>query len=150
MRLVDCALINGCVRKQPEQIVNSMDWTDVVGLRAAQQYINMEATVKSRNIRLNGYSFRATIFTFDLKIETCFFYVTDEFLAAVIGDLFIAGSETTTTALRWSLALLAIHPDIQERMFQEINDTIGTEKLPSVHDRTKLKYVEAFYMEVLR
>ena len=127
-----------------------MDWTDVVGLRAAQQYIKMEATVKSRNIRLNGYSFRATIFTFDLKIETCFFYVTDEFLAAVIGDLFIAGSETTTTALRWSLALLAIHPDIQERMFQEINDTIGTEKLPSVHDRTKLKYVEAFYMEVLR
>ena len=77
-------------------------------------------------------------------------YITDEYLAAVIADLFIAGSETTTTTLRWSLVLLASHPDVQERLYQEINDTIGTEKLPSVQDRTNLKYVEAFYMEVLR
>lgn len=73
-----------------------------------------------------------------------------EQLSAIISDLFLAGTETTTTTLRWSLALLACYPEIQERMFTEINERIGTTKLPSVEDRMKLTYVEAFYKEVLR
>lgn len=73
-----------------------------------------------------------------------------DFLAAVIADLFVAGSETTTTALRWSLVLLAEHPDIQDRLYTEIVNNIGTDKHPSVQDRVALKYVEAFYMDVLR
>lgn len=59
-------------------------------------------------------------------------------------------SETTATTLRWALVLLVEYPDIQERLYKEIRNNIGTERRPSVQDGTALKYVEAFYMEVLR
>ena len=70
-------------------------------------------------------------------------------LSAIIAELFLAGYETTTSTLCWSMALLAQHPDIQERMYTEITEHIGT-RTPSVQDRSQLTYVEAFYMEVLR
>ncbi|XP_052768718.1 cytochrome P450 2C15-like [Mya arenaria] len=73
-----------------------------------------------------------------------------EFLAGLIADLFFAGSETSTTALRWALVFLVEYPEMQERMFSEIEAHVGTSRLPSVKDRTVLTYVEAFYTEILR
>ncbi|WAR19216.1 CP2U1-like protein [Mya arenaria] len=74
----------------------------------------------------------------------------NQYLASLIADLFIAGSETTTTTLRWALVCLVEHPDKQERMFAEIEHHVGSSRLPSVQDKADLTYVEAFYMEVLR
>ena len=71
-------------------------------------------------------------------------------LAATTADLFIAGAETTATALLWSLPILATYPDIQNKMFEEVIKHVGTERLPTVHDKPNLACVEAFYMEVLR
>ena len=68
----------------------------------------------------------------------------------VIADFFIAGTETTSSALRWALVYLVNYPDIQEQLFQNIRDNVGTENLPSVQDKTKLPLVEAFIMECLR
>ncbi|KAH3699271.1 hypothetical protein DPMN_074227 [Dreissena polymorpha] len=73
-----------------------------------------------------------------------------EYLETLIGDLFMAGSETTTTALRWSLVCLTEYPEIQERLYREITSSIGIFRPPSVMDRSSLVHVEAFYMEVLR
>ena len=78
------------------------------------------------------------------------YFIPDEELAATSADLFIAGTETTTTTLLWCLPLLASHPDIQTRMFDEIEKNVGTERLPAVQDKVNLVYVEAFYMEILR
>ncbi|WAR19208.1 CP2J3-like protein [Mya arenaria] len=74
----------------------------------------------------------------------------DEFLAGLIADLFFAGSETSTTALRWALVFLVEYPEMQERMFSKTEAHVGTSRLPSVKDRTVLTYVEAFYTEILR
>ena len=38
----------------------------------------------------------------------------------VIHDLFIAGSETTTTTLDWALLFMIEHPDVQRKCQQEI------------------------------
>ena len=77
-------------------------------------------------------------------------FISDEYLETLIADLFMAGSETTTTALRWSLVCLTEYPEIQERLYREITSSIGIFRTPSVLDRSSLVYVEAFYMEVLR
>jgi cytochrome P450 len=37
-------------------------------------------------------------------------------LVATMLDLFIAGSETTSTTLTWSVLYMARHPDIQQRV----------------------------------
>ncbi|XP_046585104.1 cytochrome P450 2U1-like [Haliotis rubra] len=73
-----------------------------------------------------------------------------ENLQRVIADLFVAGTETTATTIRWTTIYLLHYPEIQERCFREIQDNIGQSRRPSMKDKTKLPYVEATIMEVLR
>ncbi|KAL4221008.1 hypothetical protein ACF0H5_019271 [Mactra antiquata] len=73
-----------------------------------------------------------------------------EQLSGLISDLFIAGSHTTATAIRWALACLIEHPHIQGKLYEEISSVVGAERLPSMMDKSKLVYLEAFYLEVIR
>lgn len=52
-------------------------------------------------------------------------------------DLFIAGAETTSTTLTWMFLLLALNPQPQEKLFEEIDSVVGKSRLPSLHDRPK-------------
>ena len=61
-----------------------------------------------------------------------------------------AGTETTTLTLHWAVAALAEHPEIQERIAQEIDDVIGRDRLPSLDDKGTLPYTEATLLELLR
>ena len=67
-----------------------------------------------------------------------------------VGDLFVAGTETTASSIRWAMLFLLHHPDIQTRLREEINLVIGEGRFPSLDDRKSLHYVEAFLAEVLR
>ncbi|XP_071134474.1 cytochrome P450 2H2-like [Mytilus edulis] len=73
-----------------------------------------------------------------------------EQLLKTIGDLFVAGTETTSTAVQWFIVLLINHPEVQTLMRQEISDVIGTSRYPCMDDRGKLPYTEAVLHEVLR
>ncbi len=53
--------------------------------------------------------------------ETTF---TNTQLLVTIFDLFIAGSETTATALRWAILLISWYPTVQRRIQDEINQII--------------------------
>ncbi|KAL3862683.1 hypothetical protein ACJMK2_008636 [Sinanodonta woodiana] len=75
---------------------------------------------------------------------------TKDYLASIIMDLFLAGTETTSTTVTWASFYLASRPDIQSRIFEEIKAMVGTERLPSMQDKQNLVYTEAFIMEVLR
>ena len=68
----------------------------------------------------------------------------------MINDLFSSGAESTATTLRWALVFMVNYPVTQERMYTEISEHIGNTRLASTKDKTKLVYVEAFYMETLR
>ncbi|KAL4227588.1 hypothetical protein ACF0H5_013031 [Mactra antiquata] len=83
----------------------------------------------------------------DEKEPTTMSYVQ---LAAVIADLFIAGSHTTSTTIRWAIGCMILYPQVQAKLYKEVTNAIGTDKLPSLIDKTKLVYLEAFYLEVLR
>ncbi|XP_061060172.1 cytochrome P450 2D14 isoform X8 [Eubalaena glacialis] len=49
----------------------------------------------------------------------------DENLRLVVSDLFSAGMITTSTTLAWALLLMILHPDVQRRVQQEIDEVIG-------------------------
>ncbi|KAL3883905.1 hypothetical protein ACJMK2_030135 [Sinanodonta woodiana] len=71
-------------------------------------------------------------------------------LKALVGDLFGAGTETTSTTLLWAVLYLLHYPDVQEKCFDEIQTVLGMERLPSLDDRSHLPYCEATILETLR
>ena len=62
----------------------------------------------------------------------------------------IIGVETTSTTLRWALLLMALNPEIQKRVQQEIHEKIGRERPPRASDRLELRYTESVLLEVQR
>nr|XP_056705949.1 cytochrome P450 2J2-like [Euleptes europaea] len=71
-------------------------------------------------------------------------------LAQSIFDLFIAGSDTTATTLQWALLLIANHPDIQEKVYKEMEDVLGSSQSCTHRDRKKLPYTNAVIHEIQR
>ncbi|KAL5006530.1 hypothetical protein ScPMuIL_015336 [Solemya velum] len=68
----------------------------------------------------------------------------------IMRDLYEAGTETTTTAMLWMLIHLIRQPEIQDRIRTEIDDVVGSDRLPSLLDRCKMPFTQATIMEVLR
>lgn len=62
---------------------------------------------------------------------------------------FLAGHETTTLALTWTLYLLARHPEIADSMHAEIKQVIGN-RLPQASDYQMLHYTRNIFRESLR
>ncbi|XP_039463173.1 cytochrome P450 2J2-like [Oreochromis aureus] len=71
-------------------------------------------------------------------------------LSACTMDLFIAGSETTTTTLNWGLLYMICYSDIQERVQAEIDAVIGSSRQPSMTDRENMPYTDAVIHEIQR
>uniref|UniRef100_A0A914WYQ7 Uncharacterized protein n=1 Tax=Plectus sambesii TaxID=2011161 RepID=A0A914WYQ7_9BILA len=62
----------------------------------------------------------------------------------------IAGYETTATTLHFALYLLALHPEIQDRVVDEINTVVGEANEMSYDHIGKLTYLEQVINETLR
>uniref|UniRef100_A0A8D0H969 Cytochrome P450 family 2 subfamily AB member 18 n=1 Tax=Sphenodon punctatus TaxID=8508 RepID=A0A8D0H969_SPHPU len=71
-------------------------------------------------------------------------------LVQCISDLFLAGSETTTTTLRWALLYMVVHQDIQEKVQKELDTILGPSQLICYEDRKKLPYTNAVIHEIQR
>ncbi|KAL3884073.1 hypothetical protein ACJMK2_030295 [Sinanodonta woodiana] len=71
-------------------------------------------------------------------------------LAALVGDLFGAGTETTMTTMLWTILYLVCYPDVQEKCFRELETVIGLDQFPTMAHKMELPYIEATIMESLR
>ncbi|BFZ10067.1 hypothetical protein BsWGS_13106 [Bradybaena similaris] len=71
-------------------------------------------------------------------------------LLKFIGDLFVGGTETTATTLRWALIFLVRNPDIQQRVYQEIVTTLGERRQLSVLDEKDMPFTSAVLLESQR
>uniref|UniRef100_A0A8C6HDE0 Cytochrome P450 n=1 Tax=Mus spicilegus TaxID=10103 RepID=A0A8C6HDE0_MUSSI len=74
----------------------------------------------------------------------------DENLRMVVIDLFTAGILTTSTTLSWALLLMILHPDVQRRVQQEIDEVIGQVRHPEMADQAHMPYTNAVIHEVQR
>ena len=83
--------------------------------------------------------------------QTCLFlFFPDTQLSHLITDLFLAGSETTFSTLRWAILYMAAYPDVQEKVHQELVAVVGANRLPSMGDKKNTPYTEAVLSEVQR
>jgi len=75
--------------------------------------------------------------------------LTDQQVLADSYMLLFAGHETTAGTLTWAMALLSIHPDVQDKMYKEVVEVLGDRK-PTYSDYDKLKYCLCVFQETLR
>ncbi|KAA0186696.1 Cytochrome P450 CYP3213A, partial [Hyalella azteca] len=68
----------------------------------------------------------------------------------LMGDIFSAGSETTSSTLRWMILYLALNPEVQAKIHSILDEVVPRTRLPSLDDRNKLQYVDAVLLEVMR
>ncbi len=75
--------------------------------------------------------------------------MSDEQVMAECLTLFGAGHETTATALSWSWYLLCQHPEIYERVQQEV-DSVLQGRTPTYTDLSRLPYCLQVFKEAMR
>ncbi|XP_023486800.1 cytochrome P450 2D14 [Equus caballus] len=75
---------------------------------------------------------------------------SDDNLRLVVADLFSAGMVTTSTTLAWALLLMILHPDVQRRVQQEVDEVIGQARRPEMGDQAHMPFTMAVVHEVQR
>ncbi|MCP6606101.1 cytochrome P450, partial [Klebsiella pneumoniae] len=71
-------------------------------------------------------------------------------LRLVLTDLFGAGMVTTSTTLTWALLLMILHPDVQRRVQEEVDEVIGQVRRPEMADQDHMPFTNAVIHEVQR
>jgi len=64
----------------------------------------------------------------DLKMKLLKLYspvFQEKQLLHFVRDLFVAGTETTTSTLRWAILCLLHYPEIQKKLYEEILAVVG-------------------------
>jgi cytochrome P450 len=75
--------------------------------------------------------------------------MTEAQLFDEVMTIFLAGYETTATALTWLGVILQDHPEVLEKLRAEIDQVLG-DRLPSFEDVPRLVYARQVFMETLR
>ncbi|KAK4264416.1 hypothetical protein QN277_025595 [Acacia crassicarpa] len=78
------------------------------------------------------------------------FDLTQVDLKAMIVDLFVGGSDTTSTALEWGFAELMKNPRVMKKAQEEVRRVMGNKSKVEEDDVRKMKYLECVVKETLR
>lgn len=68
----------------------------------------------------------------------------------VLIDMFVAGTETTSTTLSWTFLYMSKYPEVQKKMQAEIDKVVGNSRQPCLADRVEMPYTQSVMHEVLR
>uniref|UniRef100_A0A8C5FLL8 Cytochrome P450 1A n=1 Tax=Gadus morhua TaxID=8049 RepID=A0A8C5FLL8_GADMO len=70
--------------------------------------------------------------------------MSDEKVVGIVNDLFGAGFDTVSTALSWSVMYLVAHPEMQERLHQEISEDKNSHNSHNKQEPTLKRFLFGF------
>ncbi|PIC36395.1 hypothetical protein B9Z55_015407 [Caenorhabditis nigoni] len=73
-----------------------------------------------------------------------------EQLDSVCFDLWVAGMETTSNTLYWSLLYVLLNPEVCQKVYEELDMKIGNDRIITTSDRPNLNYIMATINESQR
>jgi cytochrome P450 len=68
----------------------------------------------------------------------------------VTGEMYLAGVDTTKSAVEKFFLAMLVHPEVQAKAQAEIDRVVGRDRLPDYGDQKDLPYVQAVVSECLR
>ncbi|KAL5817664.1 hypothetical protein ACOSQ3_026042 [Xanthoceras sorbifolium] len=71
-------------------------------------------------------------------------------LKAIIKDIILGGTDTTTTMVEWTMAELMQHPEVMKNVQEELTEVVGIASLVEEFHLPKLRYLDAVVKEALR
>ncbi|KAI6224827.1 (pine wood nematode) hypothetical protein [Aphelenchoides besseyi] len=77
-------------------------------------------------------------------------YFTLKQLRSSLIDMWFAGQETSASSLGWLFAYLIAHPEIQQKVHDELDYHIGDQRVITMKDRKQLNYLNAVILESQR
>ncbi|KAH6782260.1 hypothetical protein C2S51_007553 [Perilla frutescens var. frutescens] len=77
-------------------------------------------------------------------------YYTDELIKGIILVLLVAGTDTMSISMEWTMALLLNHPECIRKIKDEIDANVLEDRLLEEQDLSKLSYLQNVITETLR
>ncbi|XP_071793340.1 cytochrome P450 2J4-like [Asterias amurensis] len=77
-------------------------------------------------------------------------HINADNMVITILEIFMAGTETTSSSLRWAVLYLMEYPEVQTKIQQEIDRVVGRNRFPRLADRPNMPFIEATIMELQR
>ncbi|KAL7595549.1 hypothetical protein Lser_V15G29261 [Lactuca serriola] len=71
-------------------------------------------------------------------------------IKALLLDIMVAGSETTTTLIEWAMAEIMQNDDIMKKVQQELEEIVGLDNIVEESHLPKLQYLDAIIKETFR
>ncbi|XP_059444313.1 cytochrome P450 71A1-like [Corylus avellana] len=78
------------------------------------------------------------------------FKLTKDNLKAILVDMFVGGTETTSTTLEWLMAELIRNPNIMKRAQEEVRRVVRKKSKIDVNDINQMDYLKCIIKETLR
>ncbi|KAJ8389793.1 hypothetical protein AAFF_G00114990 [Aldrovandia affinis] len=76
--------------------------------------------------------------------------MTVEEIYANMTEMLLAGVDTTSFTLSWSIYLLALHPQVQQRIYEEVERTLRPGQVPVSEDIPRMPLIRGLVKETLR
>jgi cytochrome P450 len=78
------------------------------------------------------------------------FNLTKNNLKAILTNMFLGGSDTTSTGLEWLMAELIRHPNVMKKVQEEVRRVVGKKTNIEMDDINKMEYLNCVIKENLR